>query len=1004
MTVTDFYTEFGYTELIDVRKAHQKIDVDEFYKLGVDKVHFSGDFPAIFFKEIKQFDERNLNEIAQIQHLAWNYRKVMFLFVLSTTEIRIYNCNKKPFNYKSDEIKFEEELKNLELISSEFRDKNNIRIIKELFSRVSVDCGILWTTDNSLREKIDVQKRIDRYLVKSLVDAAKEIKKLGLDEDIIHSLLMRSIFIMYLEDKGAANETNLYTEINEKARSYLDILENKNDTYKLFDKLEKHFNGNVFPLIRGEKRKVTRDHLKVIQKCLLDGDLSDDPKLFTWRLFRFNVIQIELLSEIYENFLGELKSNKRVQSGQYYTPPSLVELILNEKLKVTNERVWEFKVLDPACGSGIFLVESFNRLVKRWKNANKDQKIKFSDLKKILTNNIFGIEYDKYAIRVAAFSLYLAIVEHLNPKTLWNNKNYKFPYLINDPQDSSLETQGKNLFRADTIGEITGKEFPKADLVIGNPPFGSRFQLKSIKDFCKKFEYGQDMVIPFLRKAIDFTENGQIALIFNSKVLTNTGLPFQNFRRWLFNDNYVEKIFNLSIFRKAPKTFGGKLFTSAVGPVSIIFYQKETPRKSLSTIEYWAPKTYVKNNLFEGIVTESMDIKYLPREECQKPDTNIWKIALWGSFEDFKLINQLTQKHDSIRNYFKDKFNLDFGVGLELSDPRNKYNSKIKKLLHHKPQTLRKYYTDNSYCVRITNTYFRRLGKIKAYAAPHVLIKEGLESNKIISSFIDYDCTFYKGIIGAYSKTRDSRGLKILNSYINSNFIRYLAFLMTSSWGIERDIIKYKELFSLPYVLADEDDAEKRLEKISDDAANQLRGWYEQDSANIDFELDKIIFSHLNEDARILVEDALNYSLDLFHLGYKSKALKGTNRDIDKDYAECLLKKMYDFLGKENRKDLNISVTIFVTRDFHPLNLTTIQFGVKTSNIKETSINTIEHILADIDKIIIKREAKSIYVRKQIKFFDHDRIYIIKPNQRRLWTRSAAMNDAKDLIGEILKM
>ena len=86
------------------------------------------------------------------------------------------------------------------------------------------------------------------------------------------------------------------------------------------------------------------------------------------------------------------------------------------------------------------------------------------------------------------------------------------------------------------------------------------------------------MVIPFLHKAIVFAPMGSIALIFNTKILTNKEGTFENFRRWLFNDTYVEKVYNFSIFRKTPKTFGGQLFfSSAVGPVSIAFYQSKPP-------------------------------------------------------------------------------------------------------------------------------------------------------------------------------------------------------------------------------------------------------------------------------------------------------------------------------------------------------------------------------------------------------------------------------------------
>ena len=135
-------------------------------------------------------------------------------------------------------------------------------------------------------------------------------------------------------------------------------------------------------------------------------------------MFNFEIKQIELLSEIYENFLGELRHER----GQFYTPYNLVELILYDKLPINNIN-YNVKILDPACGSGIFLVESYKRLIKRWKKANNTNKISFENLKNLLLDNIYGIEIDETAIKVAAFSLYLALIDELDPKTLWIETN-----------------------------------------------------------------------------------------------------------------------------------------------------------------------------------------------------------------------------------------------------------------------------------------------------------------------------------------------------------------------------------------------------------------------------------------------------------------------------------------------------------------------------------------------------------------------------------------------------
>lgn len=1029
MTTKEFYIDFDFTEVHSLRKENLTHDLEEISYLGVDRVYFSGDYPAILFKEVNNFDNTALKEIARIQHLCWNYRKVTFLFALSKSEIRIYNCAKRPFNYENTSLKLSDELEKLEVVRSDFDNFKTLQTIKELFSRVAVDCGLLWASENKFRDKISLQERIDKYLVKSLLNAAKELKKLELSDEIIHSLLMRSIFIMYLEDKGAAKETNLYKKILSNANSYLDILDDKNATYSLFEKVEEHFNGNVFPLAIGEKKSVTGKHLDVIKKCLFDGDLSSTPRLFLeWRLFRFDIIQIEMLSEIYEHFLEEFKENQKEKAGQYYTPPSLVELILNEKLKSKNETKWEFKILDPACGSGIFLVESYKRLVKRWKNAHPDEPIKFSELREILEKNIFGIEYDRLAIRVTAFSLYLAMLEHLNPKTLWLDKRYKFPYLIFDPKDKALKKQGTNLLRQDSIGDVSTSAFGDIDLVVGNPPFGSKIDLPSIKKYCKKNDFGKDMVIPFLHKSVGFSPNGSIALIFNTKILTNTESPFQNFRNWLFNETYVEKIYNFSIFRKTPKTFGGQLFSSAVGPVSIVFYQKKIPANKTATIEYWAPKSYVKNNLIEGVVIDATDIKFLPREECHDPATKIWKIAMWGTLEDFKLIKkfeELTKLSEIL-----DKKNIKRSVGFQFlykSTETPIVNNEIAKLPYVSPEAVQRFYSpkgsfiklhqglsnelksiykkyykvSDSGNIKIINA-FRRIGKHKEiYNAPHLLVKSGLSDKKLCASYLEDSCVFNDKVLGLSGDSPVF--LKALSAIINSKIATYYLFLISASIGIEREEIKPNEIYKLP--LKFDEGVFENLSMALDKLKKRVTQNYplQADISDIEYDINEIVFSlfAFTSNERILIDDFINISLNLLFEGHKSSALKYITNSESKSYASTICKELNDYLLSEK---LIVNASVFEIKKEIPLNILKLSFDKKKKEIDSFGIDLYNNYLTEINKYTLSSLAKSIYIQKQIKYYDDNAIFIIKPNQKRFWSRSMAINDAKELVSEILKM
>lgn len=971
----------------------------------IDSIYFNTDnngnsFPAVFLKKVSLFDEKTLEEIADIHKKVWNYKKVLFLYVYSDTEIRIYNCSEKPLIKSKEDFNFEKELQKVEIKAYHFSDNQQLEELNKLFSRVAIDSGIVWTLEEAqfIRDKIKLQRRVDKYLVSSLVNTANKLEQQDLKIDFIHKIILRSLFLLYLEDRGATDK-KLYSLYKKGATSYFNILDDSEATYKLFERLEEDFNGNIFTVERDEQ--ISADQLQLIKKCFISGnDNTPQTQLFeNWRLFDFSIIQIELLSEIYENFLFKTDPKLKKKTGTYYTPPALVEFMLNEKLPISKtEKNYNVKILDPSCGSGIFLVESFKRLVKRYENQHKEKLTDFDKLKKLLTDNIFGIELHPQAIKVAAFSLYLALVDSLDPKTLWQKRKHRLPNLINNPNDKSLKEQGENLFCIDTIEqnkEIDSNEF---DLIVGNPPFGTRELTKSIRNYCDKEGFAKEMVLPFLHKATTLAPKGEIALIFNTKVLTNTGGTYQNFREWLFNKCYVEKVFNFSILRNAHKNFGGQLFGDATGPISIVYYQKELPKNPSDKIAYYAPKTFIKSNVIDGLSIDSTDLKYLPREECQKNDTKIWKIVMWGGTNDWRLLQRLNNEYLTIKEYFKEK-NIDYGVGFELSNPLDKPNSEIKKLPIHTPDNILKYYTPTSN-YRINAEKFRRLGKIKAYKTSHILLNEGIKVNEnrlsLLSSFVDYKSAYSKGIVGIYSKNNDTTLLKLLTVYLNSDFVRYYAFLTTSSWGIERDVVKHKELFEAPFL----------IEKLDKKQVNHIVKLFDEKLYNKEFytvnkavenEINEIILSCLTENEKYNIQHLLN-NIELFHKKEKSVALYPVLQSHTKEYGEIISNELNEFLEGQ---DLFVNTTVFSIDRFTPLMMIKLSHD-KTKNDVSLSDASIEKELKILDKNLWEKKGENIYFRKKLNYKTGDDIFIIRPNQRRFWSKSMAIEDASELILEIL--
>lgn len=974
----------------------------------VDSVYFNTDengnsFPAVFLKKVKTFDVETLQTIADTHKKIWNYKRVLFLYVYSETEIRIYNCSEKPLIKTKENFDYEKELQNVEIKVYQFSDKKQLEELNKLFSRIAVDSGIVWTLEEAqfIRNKINLQRRVDKYLVESLVNTAQQLEQQGLEINFIHKIILRSLFLLYLEDRGATDE-KLYSQIKKGTKSYFDILNNQQATYKLFERLEEDFNGNVFTLEKEEK--ITAEQLQIIKKCFISGnDNTPQTKLFEdWRLFDFSIIQIELLSEIYENFLFKTDPILKKRTGTYYTPPSLVEFILNEKLPINKTyKDYNIKVLDPSCGSGIFLVESFNRLVKRYENQHKEKLTDFDKLKKLLTENIFGIELHPQAIKVAAFSLYLALVDKLDPKNLWQKKKHRLPNLINNPKDKSLNEQGKNLFCRDTILKNIEIENIEFNLVVGNPPFGTTDLSKSIRDYCDEYSFAKEKVLPFLHKATNFAPNGEIALIFNTKVLTNTEDVYKNFRKWLFNDCYVDKIFNFSILRNTKKNFGGQLFGDATGPISILFYQKEKPNKPSSKIAYYAPKTFVKTNVIDGLSIDFTDLKYLPREECQKSDTKIWKISMWGQSLDFELYKFISNSFDTLSTVFERNPNKWIkGTGLLKASAKNLENGKAQKVSEKIIDTKKilRFYT-NSSALYTTDKLFNPKN-FKKFTPPFLLVKEGQQNWMYCATIIDFKAFFLKSAFSIKSLENDAYN-KVIAALINSTFAKYYLSLISSSWGIERERIQPNEILLLPYLIED-----KNINKVTvistlvDKIIESEKTGKINGISNIEKEINEKIFNLLNLDyrQRRLITDTITYNLDLLENKEKSIALYPVLQGQTTGYGQTLSTELNEFLEGQ---DLFTNTTIYSISRFTPLMMIKLSFAKKQKEVV-TSKEFIDDELKKIDQHLWEEKSSNIYFRKKLNYKIGDDIYIIRPNQRRFWSKSMAIEDASELILEIL--
>jgi hypothetical protein len=969
--------------------TNQKVDNELF----VDAIYFSGDHPFIYFKKLSTFDPVIVKEL---HCKVWNEGRVPLLSIITPQEIRFYDCFDTPGKDNLDKLERGGCFQN---------EENDLKRLGELLHQSKIDTGLIWQK-GQFGEGLKKQNRVDRKLVRNLSEAKNILHSIyHIPLHIVHDLLGRSLFALYLEDREIRfSEQNNYKGFFEAEVESI---------YQHFHFLKEKFNGDLFPVTSEEEMFVKNDPncLQIVKQCFSEDEIGQET---FWRMFRFQYIPIEFISSVYEEFMSDedIEHNsidKKRKEGAYYTRPMLVEFMLNEILPWPDEKnkQYDLKILDPACGSGIFLVESYKRLIARWKHINKTDEVSKEVLEKLLLNNIFGIEKDKGAIKVAAFSLYLTMLNYIEPQKVISGK-VKFKPLVRWSDKKELterngNERGNNLFQFNTFASDNEIFDNKFDIVVGNPPWKKGEQDEHVENYYDQHKLPKQIMCAYLRKISLIAPQAKISLVSTAKVLFNTGKGYESFRRNFFTDNDVDIIVNLSVVRDV-------IFKNAKAPAVIVNFRRrrsgdENARKE--SVVYCVPKSVETIDSSQSIIIDASEIKYIPFREVFKEDSKIFKIAMWGNVRDMMLINKLNQ-FPSLKGM---KNEINCGMGLIHDKAGKKGNPLLSNHKFLETEYIKPYYTDgeNLSVLGERHKKYRKDGR-DLYDPPLILFKEGTYDDCVCSSYIDYKCAFQSSSLGIKLKNRNPAFHKALVACYNSSIGNYYYFLTSSNWEIskggqiQKNEAKYFPAF--PYSMNTE--AINLLAKFIDDIINIKDNDHDRDERvkEIQREIDITLYRELKiTDTEIkLIEDVLNYSSALQRRYIASKAVYPAN--IDKDvvpYAKTMAKTITSLLKHENKGTWVEVLDSGNTKD--ALRIVALRFNKKMEygTCHTLSIKNISGLIADINKYVYELHSESIYYRKVVKYYKPDTIYLVKPNQKRFWSISQALNDADGILLDLTK-
>ncbi|MFO7906807.1 MAG: HsdM family class I SAM-dependent methyltransferase [Planctomycetota bacterium] len=389
------------------------------------------------------------SDLAKAHHDLWLHGAAPLVYIAWPTRIDVLSCARGPDFWDDGERRYwpAAEINAASQVEAALAERRR-------FSARRLADGTFWE-DPGNQPLADHERAAQESLIRTVVDVDETLD--GEANPASRRLLLLTVLVKYLEDRGVFPRSGWFGRFRKGARSFLDVLNGgePDEVSALLNALERKFNGDVFCLPKGET--LTRRALHNLADLVEARTIGD--QRYLWDVYSFDHLSVEVISHLYERFV---QGNTAV-----YTPPFLASLLLDYAMpydKLTGDE----QVLDPACGSGVFLVGAFRRLVNAWRAKNQWQTPDVTTLKGILRNQIFGVELESDAIHLTAFSLALAVCDSLRPNVIWSELRFDRLY-------------GENLWEGDFFEEdMPGGEKPlgqavQFDCVIGNPPFESKF-------------------------------------------------------------------------------------------------------------------------------------------------------------------------------------------------------------------------------------------------------------------------------------------------------------------------------------------------------------------------------------------------------------------------------------------------------------------------------------------------------------------------------------------------
>ena len=922
--------------LFALETAKEKFDVDAVYFR-----HFNdgrGSVPQIYI--YNNTDDHLTDSRKDIHIKVWSGCQVPMYIIIGKSDATLFDARER--------AKADKETKAYETI------RLTGEVVKE-FTAKSFDDGLFWeekVNENHFQFKGSAYRDLITGL-KKVYDSFQ--KNSGLDNHVALKLLVQCLLIKYLEERDAKSKNGYfaatYFQNNYGCIDFCEVIRD-GKLLDLLDQLAGDFNGKIFkwhPEYEEEARKlIARSEVKQLA-YYLDGTNKNN-QFVLWRLYSFSHLPVELISSVYE----ELLTNRK---DIVYTPEMVVSTLVDECMPLKSPKE-NFKLIDVSCGSGIFIVKAYKRIIQwwrytKWLKTGQLEKPSIETLKQLLLNSIYGIDIQEDAIRLSVFSLALAMLDEVDLKPpVW--LELKFPDL------------GKqNIIVNDFFKHIASKPVNDFDLVIGNPPFNppKEDDGKPISNgvyfnqLTDKYNYTSEIKIPdenpalhFLVQAMKLLKPGAMLCLIQpaGPLLYQRGTEF---KQALFSKYNLLQVLD---FTKLADVLWGKKNVATVA----IFLQNTNPdEQDVAHI--------VANRTFSNVTRLFLEFDHYDfhsvRKDAVLNSPFIWKANLLGGGRLTSLLTRLSDLR-TISEFLdgKEKDGWVKGEGFIEKGDRNPANY-ITNQDFLPTDSFTENGIDYSEIKKCEIDSFHRPRKEELYYPPHLLIRKIHGKENLISEYSDRYLTFLSDIFAIHAPLNKRDELINLSQFIRNNGELLRFHILATSSRVK--VIKASSL-------------------------------YAEDILNLPFP-ENLNHAKLSVAETLLINDSLNY--------YLSNATEGplkseTTSKIIKETFSTTFCQTLNSVYQTGSKAFRLFKVLDAGRYF------AVHFEY-TDQEYEPAIEPKTDLEEYIQQVIPteKAKGKGFHIQRIMKIYGKDCIILAKPKQLRYWLPSIALRDADEAFADYIK-